>query len=80
MQVLSQLSYNPTNRSTHRHDIGCHPDRFPGCSAGEFGAFSIAGFHHPGSLQIDGQRLLLPRQRVRGEGTTGVVSSPFCCV
>ena len=53
MQVLSQLSYNPTIGPLIGADIGRHPGRVSGCSAGEFGASAIAGLHHPGSLRIE---------------------------
>ena len=36
MQVLSQLSYNPTVGPLIGEDIGRHPGRSPGCSTGEF--------------------------------------------
>jgi len=32
---------------------------------GRVRVLTIAGLHHPGSLDIEGGRLLLPRQRVR---------------
>jgi hypothetical protein len=69
MQVLSQLSYNPT--------IGPLIGTVSGATRpvsrlldGRVRRSPIAGLHHPGSLQIDGQRLLLPRQRVPPQGTT----------
>ncbi len=36
MQVLSQLSYNPTVGPLIGADIGRHSGRSPGCSTGEF--------------------------------------------
>ena len=53
MQVLSQLSYNPTIGPLIGAAIGRHPGRVTGCSAGEFGTLSTAGLHHPGSLWIE---------------------------
>jgi hypothetical protein len=50
--VLSQLSYNPTIGPLIGADIGRHPGRVTGCSAGEIEAPPIAGLHHPGSLRI----------------------------
>jgi hypothetical protein len=53
MQVLSQLSYNPTIGPLIGAALGRHPGRFGGCSAGEFGVPAIAGLHLPGSLRIE---------------------------
>lgn len=69
MQVLSQLSYNPTIGPLIGADI--EAPRRPGSSPWLLGRrvprLPIAGSHRPGSLQIGGQRVLLPRHRVRGE-------------
>ncbi len=70
MQVLSQLSYNPTNRSTHRRDIGRHPGRSPGCSAGEFGDFRSPASTIPGSLRSAGSAYCSRVNAFDGEGTT----------
>lgn len=69
MQVLSQLSYNPTIDPLIGADIVApsRPGSSPGCSAGEFRVPFVAGFHRPGSLLDNGQRVLLPRHRVDGE-------------
>ena len=53
MQVLSQLSYNPTSVHSSALLSDAIPAACGGCSAGEFGAISIAGLHHPGSLRIE---------------------------
>jgi hypothetical protein len=56
MQVLSQLSYNPTVGPLIGADIvaPCRPGSSPGCSAGEFRVLVVAGFHRPGSLSTMG--------------------------
>ena len=53
MQVLSQLSYNPTSVHSSALLSDAIPAAAGGCSAGEFEASSIAGLHHPGSLRIE---------------------------
>lgn len=53
MQVLSQLSYNPTSVHSSALLSDAIPAAGGGCSAGEFGAISIAGLHRPGSLRIE---------------------------
>lgn len=72
MQVLSQLSYNPTVGPLIGADIVApsRPGSTPSCSTGEFRVLLVAGFHRPGSLLDDGQRVLLPRHRVAGEYTS----------
>jgi hypothetical protein len=65
MQVLSQLSYNPTSVHSSALLSDAIPAGVTGCSAGEFGAPRIAGLHPPGSLRIEADALLLPRHRVR---------------
>jgi hypothetical protein len=69
MQVLSQLSYNPTIGPLIGADIVApsRPGSSPGCSAGEFRVPSSPAFTISGSLLDDGQRVLLPRHRVRAE-------------
>jgi hypothetical protein len=68
MQVLSQLSYNPTIGPLIGAAIGRHSGRVLGPAARRASStLPIAGLHHPGSLQIGRQRVLLPRQRVRAE-------------
>lgn len=52
MQVLSQLSYNPTSVHSSALLSDAIPAAADGCSAGEFEAPRIAGLHHPGSLRI----------------------------
>ena len=50
MQVLSQLSYNPTvGPLVGALSVASRP-ALTGCSAGEFRAAVAAGFHRPGSL------------------------------
>jgi hypothetical protein len=49
MQVLSQLSYNPTSSVIGPLDgalsVATRSDLSPGCSAGEFRVARLAGFH-----------------------------------
>jgi hypothetical protein len=47
MQVLSQLSYNPTVGPLIGEDIGRHPGRSPGCSASEFRVLRRPAFTIP---------------------------------
>ena len=65
MQVLSQLSYNPTIGPLIGAAIGRHPGRCKRLLSGRVRVPMIAGLHHPGSLRIEADALLLPRQRVR---------------
>ncbi len=54
MQVLSQLSYNPTDSvgPLVSADIGRHPARLvTGLLDGRVPRSSFAGFHRPGSLE-----------------------------
>ena len=53
MQVLSQLSYNPTSVHSSALLSDAIPAAVGGCSAGEFGTPATAGLHHPGSLRIE---------------------------
>ena len=74
MQVLSQLSYNPTvGPLVGGLSVATRPDSSPGCSTGEFRAPLSAGSHHSRLAQDEAQRVLLPRQRVAGEDSTGVL-------
>ena len=52
MQVLSQLSYNPTIGPLIGVDIGRHPGRLTAARRASSGP-AIAGLHHPGSLRIE---------------------------
>ncbi len=75
MQVLSQLSYNPTDSVgplVGAVSVATRPGSSPGCSTGEFRAPRSAGSHHPGSLVNEARRVLLPRQRFAVEDSTGV--------
>jgi hypothetical protein len=53
MQVLSQLSYNPTIGPLIGAAIGRHPGRCYRLLGGRVRVPVIAGLHHPGSLQIE---------------------------
>ena len=53
MQVLSQLSYNPTIGPLIGAAIGRHPGRFWRLLGGRVRGPAIAGLHHPGSLRIE---------------------------
>ena len=53
MQVLSQLSYNPTSVHSSALLSDAIPAGCDGCSTGEFRTPRIAGLHHPGSLRIE---------------------------
>ena len=53
MQVLSQLSYNPTIGPLIGAAIGRHPGRCCRLLGGRVRCPAIAGLHHPGSLQIE---------------------------
>jgi hypothetical protein len=57
MQVLSQLSYNPTVGPLVGALSGAIRPVFTGCSSGEFRASSAAGFHRPGSLRARRARI-----------------------
>jgi hypothetical protein len=77
MQVLSQLSYNPTDSVgplVGAVSVATRLGSSPGCSTGEFRAPRFTGFHRPGSLVNEVQRVLLPRQRFDFEDSTGVRS------
>ena len=52
MQVLSQLSYNPTIGPLIGAAIGRHPGRYSRLLGGRVRVPAIAGLHHPGSLRI----------------------------
>jgi hypothetical protein len=52
MQVLSQLSYNPTIGPLIGAAIGRHPGRCCRLLGGRVRCPAIAGLHHPGSLRI----------------------------
>ena len=53
MQVLSQLSYNPTIGPLVGAAIGRHPGRCCRLLGGRVRVPAIAGLHHPGSLRIE---------------------------
>ncbi len=77
MQVLSQLSYNPTDSVgplVGALSVATRPGSSPDCSTGEFRASRATGFHHPGSLVNEVRRVLIPRQRIDFEDSTGVLS------
>ena len=80
MQVLSQLSYNPTVGPLFGPISEAAPAGLgrPGCSTGEFRAPLSAGSHHSRLAQDEAQRVLLPRQRVAGEDSTGVLADSIC--
>lgn len=57
MQVLSQLSYNPTlGPSVHSSALvsGAIPTAFVAAARRASSALLVAGLHPPGSLQIEG--------------------------
>ncbi len=76
MQVLSQLSYSPTCFvSVHSSALlsgATRPDSSPDCSAGEFHAPRTPARTLPGSLCSSELRVLIPRQRIGVEDSTGV--------
>ena len=77
MQVLSQLSYNPTDSVgplVSAVSVATRLGSSPGCSTGEFRAPRFTGFHCPGSLVNEARRVLIPRQRFDFEDSTGVRS------
>ncbi len=81
MQVLSQLSYNPTDSVgplVGAVSVATRPGLSPDCSTGEFHAPRFTGFHHPGSLVNEAWRVLLPRHRIDFEDSTGVRSPSIC--
>ena len=53
MQVLSQLSYNPTIGPLIGAAIGRHPGRCCRLLGGRVRVPATAGLHHPGSLRIE---------------------------
>ena len=68
MQVLSQLSYNPTDSSVHSFGpiSEAGPAQSPELLDGRVPHSSFAGFHRSRLAVNDGQRVLLPRQRIGG--------------
>ncbi len=76
MQVLSQLSYNPTCfvsvHSLARISGATRPDSSPDCSTGEFRAPSTPGLHRSRLAVDEVLRVLIPRQRIGVEDSTGV--------
>ena len=75
MQVLSQLSYNPTIGPLIGAVSGANPAGPPAAQRTS-STLAIAGLHHPGSLRIDRQRVLLPRQRVRARLYQSTIHDP----
>ena len=76
MQVLSQLSYNPTCFASV-HSLAwisdaTRPDSSPDCSAGEFRAPLTPGLHRSRLAVDEVLRVLIPRQRIGVEDSTGV--------
>jgi hypothetical protein len=73
MQVLSQLSYNPTDFVGPL--VGpiseAGPAQSPELLDGRVPRSSFAGFHRSRLAVNDGQRVLLPRQRIGVEDSTG---------
>ena len=77
MQVLSQLSYNPTRSSVVGPLVGAlsvaiRPGSSPGCSTGEFRVLERRLAPIPARCER-GARVLLPRQRIGFEDSTGVL-------
>ena len=74
MQVLSQLSYNPTDSvgPLVGADIGRHPARLvTGLLDGRVPRSSFAGFHRPGSLVNEVVARTAPASTRRAEDITG---------
>ncbi len=76
MQVLSQLSYNPTCFASV-HSLAwisdaTRPDSSPGCSTGEFRAPPTPGLHRSRLAVDEVLRVLIPRQRIGVEDSTRV--------
>ena len=74
MQVLSQLSYNPTCfvsvHSLARISGATRPDSSPDCSTGEFRAPPTPGLHRSRLAVDEVLRVLIPRQRIGREDST----------
>jgi hypothetical protein len=68
MQVLSQLSYNPTIGPLIGAAIGRHPGRCKRLLGGRVRVPVIAGLHHPGSLRIEADAYCSRVNAFRGRG------------
>ena len=78
MQVLSQLSYNPTDSvgPLVGAAIGRHPARLvTRLLDGRVPRSSNAGLHRSRLAVNEAQRVLLPRQRIDFEDSTGVLAA-----
>ena len=81
MQVLSQLSYNPTVGPLVGALSGAIRPALTGCSTGEFRVSAAAGFHHPGSLEARHTRTAPASRRSSGEYRRGLSTPqrPISC-
>ena len=78
MQVLSQLSYNPTIGPLVGALSGAtRPDSSPDCSTGEFRAPRTPASHRFRLAVNEAPRVLIPRQRIGPEDITGVFRPQF---